>query len=114
LSLSFQPQQIRRKLPLSEFYFRLDGKMAQLHSKLNEFAANLSKLHTHLITPPHYELAGMSFLTDSSELAYKPMPFLIERKGGIGFAENHFYTKAGLHTDDQLGMIEKFEGLLAG
>ena len=113
LSLSFQLQTVRRKLPLSEVFFRLDGAMAALQPKLNAFAAKVSKLHTHLATAPQFELGGISFLTDVSEVALKPAPFVIERKTGSRFSENQFFSKAALHTDDHLAMLKEFEGLLA-
>jgi hypothetical protein len=111
--LAYSPAMIRSKIPLSELVVRLDGTLAQIDPKLNDFATKISKCFEQSTIPP-FEVGGISFWTDSTKCAVPvtPAPFTIERKVGAPFKENRFYSKASLHTDKHLELLSDFESLM--
>lgn len=105
------PETIRRKLYLSEMEVRLDRPMSSLNAKLRELAAKISSLRGDP-SPVGFEFSGVSFLPDPVEQA-TIAGFVLERKTNTAWSENRFYTKAPLHTDAHLRLLEEFEGILA-
>jgi len=109
-SLYYKPSMIRTKIPLSEVTVRLKEPLSKLNPGLSEFAEKISHLSPR---PSEFELGGISFWTDSSNSSLKLAAFSLERKINAPFSENRFYSKASMHTDAHLGLIEEFEQLLA-
>jgi hypothetical protein len=55
---------------------------------------------------------GFGLCPDTSLIAeLKPIPFRVERKAGVGFEMNHYYSAAPLPTDMHLQMLERLENL---
>ena len=79
--LTFVPEMVRVKGHLSELNVRLDQPLSNLSSVLNDFAAKVAKKSDPRPTPM-FELGGLSFWGDTSNLALKFAPFSIERKLG--------------------------------
>lgn len=111
--LAYNPAMIRRKIPLSELVFRLDGSLQAISPKFNDFAAKLTG-HFKGLPVPAFQVGGISFWTDQTQCAFPvpPAPFTIERKIGAPFGENRFYSKASLHTDKHLELLKDFEDML--
>jgi hypothetical protein len=57
-------------------------------------------------------MTGVMFADDTSASAYKPPGLLIERKTGVPFAENYFWSKSAFTTADHLSALEEFENRL--
>lgn len=106
--LSYDPGMIRRKIPLSEVVVRLDGTMANIDPRLNEFATRISASYKQMGLPPE-ELRGISFWADPSQSVFLPAPFSIEHKIGAPFTDRRYYSKASLHTDRHLELLQDFE-----
>jgi hypothetical protein len=110
--LHFDPTIIRSKIYLSEITVRMEQSLRTLNPKLAQFAERLSMIHGHKCAGP-FEVGGISFWADTSMAALKFAPFLLERKLNAPFSENRYYSKAPLHTDEHVRLLEDFEGLLA-
>lgn len=110
-ALTFKPEMVRVKSHLSEITVRLDQQLSNLNVRLNEFAANLTECADPQGAPP-FQIGGLSFWADTSNLAFKIAPFTIERKVGAPFSENRYYSKAPLHTDDHIRLIGELEEIL--
>ncbi|MBZ5512190.1 MAG: hypothetical protein LAN70_13625 [Acidobacteriia bacterium] len=109
--LTFKPDMVRLKSHLSEITIRLDQPLSSLNARLSEFAAKLTKSADPQGAPP-FEVGGLSFWADASNLAFKIAPFTLERKVGAPFGENRYYAKAPLHTDDHIRLIGELEEIL--
>jgi hypothetical protein len=106
--LSYAPEMIRRKIPLSEVVVRLDGSLTKIDPRLNEFAAKISEYYKQVGMAPE-ELRGISFWADPTQSALPPAPFTIEHKIGAPFSEGRYFSKASLHTDKHLELLKDFE-----
>ncbi len=111
-SLSYSPQMIRAKMYISELNVRLDRPLPSLDPRLAPLAAKITAACGQKNIQP-FELGGVSFWTDTSDLAIKLSRFTIERRINAPFEENRFYAKASLQTDDHVKLLEEFELLLA-
>jgi len=106
--LPYSAEMIRRKIVLSEVVVRLDGTMAKINPKLNDFRAKVSEAYKQMGMPSQ-ELRGISFWSDPTQAVVMPANFTIEHKLGAPFSENRYYSKASLHTDKHLKLINDFE-----
>jgi len=95
---------VRVKSYLSELTVRIKPVFPKLNPKLTALASRLST--TQGMT---FEPGGISFWPDTSATALKPSAFSIERKLHAPFAENRFYSRAPLHTDQHLEFLKEFE-----
>ncbi len=111
LSIQYKPSMIRKKWPLSELNVRLDAPMTRVNPQLAQIAEKINALSPEKSA---FELGGISFWTDTSEAALKLSQFAIERKAGAPFSENRFFSRASLHTEDHLSVLQDFEKLLLG
>jgi hypothetical protein len=95
---------IRVRSYLSELTFRMSPVFSKLSPRLSAIASKLSEMNGR-----GFEPGGISFWTDTSSTTIKPAAFTIERKLHAPFAENRFYSKAPLHTDQHLELLKEFE-----
>ncbi len=111
--LAYTPSLIRDRQYVSEVNVRLDNALSNLNPKIMRFCKTINGLFIrhHL---PQFELTGMIFAPDTSATSYKPPGLLIERKTGVPFAENRFWSKSPFTTKDHLLALEEFENLLEG
>jgi hypothetical protein len=105
--LNYNETIIRSKTHLSELTVQREEPLAKLNPNLAKFADLISQAHGY-----KFEVGGISFWPDVSGSALKPAPFQIERRLNAPFSENRFYTKAPLHTDKHLELLEVFDQLL--
>jgi hypothetical protein len=110
--LAVQPDTIRKKQYISEVTVRLDHHLNNLNPKITSFCDRINKFFVRHNLPP-FEITGMAFAPDTSASAYKPPGLLIERKMGVPFTENRFWSKSPFATKDHLLALEEFETLLA-
>ena len=55
---------------------------------------------------------GLSFAPDMTLIAgLKPTAFRVERKNGVGFDTNHYYSSAPLPTVEHMRVLERLEKL---
>jgi hypothetical protein len=104
--LPYSPEMIRVKQYLSELRFQLEYPLSNLNRHLQAFSLKVSSLRSDL---PPFEFTGLSFGVDTTTLPTKPSGFVIERQINTAFAENRYYSKAPLHTDAHIKILEDFE-----
>jgi hypothetical protein len=95
---------VRVKSYLSELTVRMKPVFPKLNPKLTALASRLSTMHGMTFEP-----GGISFWPDTSATALKPCAFSIERKLHAPFSENRFYSRAPIHTDQHLQLLQEFE-----
>ena len=109
--LSYQPEMIRSKRYVSELIVRLSATLSDINPKVLEFSQALSSAFAAYKLLP-FEMMGISFGLDSSESAYKPPGFTIERKVGAPFSDNRFWSRSPFATSDHFRLVGQFEEML--
>jgi hypothetical protein len=82
----------------------------------NDLAATLAKaLKSAKISAP-LKLGGFIFDFDPSEFSGKRKPFrlVVDRRVGVPFAENIFYSQAPFRTKDHLNVLRSLEEMVSG
>jgi len=98
---------IKEKLYLSQLFVTTDKSLELINPKLR----NISKYLSGICSCP-YELGGLSFWADQT--SKKPNPqFTFERAANVPFSEKRYFTSAGIHTDEHLDLLDKFEKALS-
>lgn len=101
-----------RKQYVSEVTVQLDYPLSKsIDPKVDAFCNTLSGLFAHHNLPP-FEVNGIGFALDSSSSSYKPPGLVIERKLGVPFSQNRFWSKSPFATKDHLFALTEFEKLL--
>jgi hypothetical protein len=108
--LMYRPNTIRTKQYVSEMTVRLDHHFNKINPKITHFCETINGFFARHHLPP-FEMTGILFGPDSSASAYKPPGLLIERKLGVPFTENTFWSKSPFTTKDHLSALEEFEKL---
>jgi hypothetical protein len=112
LGLVSYPEMVRQRLYVSELNIRPKNPLNSLNPRLQEFANRITSLLVNQDTIV-FAPAGISFWPDPS-FPIRHSHFQFERKQNIPFSENRYYSRAPLHTDDHLKLLEEFEDLLIG
>jgi hypothetical protein len=95
---------------------RASSNLAKMHV-LNEKLSNILSeyLSAKVVGQPHFELTGV--FADADPEAKKtiraPHRFTVERRLGIPFKENVYYSWAPLATNDHLALLTQLEALAA-
>jgi len=104
------PEHIRKSY-ISEVTVRLNHSLRDLDPRVAAFCKTLDRIfERHAL--PSYEMSGIGFSFDVSRSSYKPPGFAIERKLGVDFRLNSFWSKSPFTTKDHLFALEEFEKLL--
>jgi hypothetical protein len=110
-SLPYDPEMIKAKLQTSELIIRLDSPLSNINPKLAAFAAKLASTCGYRDIPS-FELSGIGFGNDPMRSRLKLAGFTVERQNGTEYADNRFYSKAPVHTDQHEELLGEFERLL--
>jgi hypothetical protein len=110
--LAYRPEMIRTKQYISEVTVHLDHLLGNINPKIAEFCDTLSNIFSrHGLAP--FEMTGMLFGPDVLTTSYKPPGLSIERKQGVPFAQNRFWSKSPFTTKEHLFALKEFEEMLA-
>jgi len=107
-----KPYMIRKQY-VSEITVRFDNPLSKLSPMAMEFCKTLDHFFQKQ-NLPQFELSGIGFSLDASRNSYKPPAFIVERKIGVDFSQNSYWSKAPFPTKDHLAALEKFEQMLRG
>jgi hypothetical protein len=110
-SLPYDPEMIKAKMQTSELIVRLDLPLSNVNPKLAEFAAKVTATCGYS-DMPKFELSGIGFGNDPIRARLKLAGFTVERQNGTEYAQNRFYSKAPVHTDQHEQLLGEFEQIL--
>jgi hypothetical protein len=105
------PDLIRQKQYISELVVSLEHSLDKLNPKIVRFCETLNQIFSRHHLPP-FEMTGVLFAPDVTGTNYKPPGLFIERKTGVPFAANRFWSKAPFTTKDHLLALEELDKML--
>jgi hypothetical protein len=108
LGMQYSPELVRRKTYISEVAIHTNRRLEVVNPKFREFSDRLASL-----LPGggfQFEVTSLTFATDP-QFQVRPSPFQFERKIGVPFADNRYYSQAPIHTDDHETLLREFESL---
>jgi hypothetical protein len=111
-SLPYDPEIIKEKMQTSELIVRLDSPLSNLNPKLTDFAAKVTSMCGYSDIPK-FEVSGVAFGNDPVRSRLKLAGFLVERQLNTEYAQNRFWSKAPVHTDQHEELLIEFERILA-
>lgn len=110
--LFYKPDMLRKKLYVSELTLRTDRQLNNINPRMQAFVRKIiSMIGTD--DPGLMELSSLSFWWDFRS-SNGQSHFQFERAAGIPFSERRYYSRAPLHTEDHLSLLNEFEDLLLG
>jgi len=109
--LTYRPEMIRKQY-VSELVVSLDHPLGNINPRIARFCQMMTDMFRRHNLPP-FEMTGMIFASDTSATAYKPPGFGVERKLGVPFADNRFWSRSPFTTGEHLRVLEEFEQMLA-
>jgi len=93
-----------------EFHDSIDGAFQAFRAFTNEYAALLSKLYGWQFP---LEAARLTFGSDLTTMPqFTNADFIIERRQGVPFTANRYFSSAPLPTSDHLKLLELFESVI--
>jgi hypothetical protein len=109
LGYSFEPPMIQRKAYNSQLLVRCEKHLSALNPRLSEFAKKLSEASGNetIIEP-----AAIEFWPDQNQVQ-KTANFSFQRKSGAAFADNRYWSQAGLSTEKHLELLGDLEAILS-
>jgi hypothetical protein len=106
--LNYYPEIIRHKIHLSEVNIWSEKRLDGIHKNLRGFADKISSLISGSPKAP-IEIAAVIFSPLPTIQNVQLSPFTFERKSGTLPEENKYYSRAPLHTDDHINLLNEFE-----
>lgn len=106
-SLAFTPQTVYKRKYASSLLVESEIGLSRITQGIAEIASCLSEA-----TGRPFETTGLTLGPDGSISSDFTQPFTIERRVGVPFATNRFFSNAPLQTDAHLALLEKFESLM--
>jgi hypothetical protein len=99
----------------SNLIVRTDAKVLQALDALRPIQEMVAKAVKDTIgLETAYAPFGLTLATDISEIpGLKPIPFRMERRIGINFGHNYYFSSAPLRTEDHLKVLERLEKLVS-
>jgi hypothetical protein len=105
-----------RKLYGSTIVVDFDNSLSQLFADYEKIA-NLISSHTVMVMPERktMQFSRMDFEVDKNALEGQlAIPkFILERRGGVKFSQERFYSAAPMHTADHVKVLTEIERLAA-
>jgi hypothetical protein len=106
--MNYHSKLVRQKLYYSELVVTAEVDLDRICEKLRVFAEHLSTL-PFFGQPQKQATAAITFGCDGKNQS----SFSFERRAGVPFADNRYYTRAALPTSDHMALLEEFEQALA-
>jgi hypothetical protein len=99
-----------RHLYVSQIVVRSDLNLAKFSAVASAFAKSIPPYPTTPSRNVAFELAGLSFWTDTND-AFKHAMVRIERQVGKPFTESRYFSEAPFQTKSHIALLEDFETL---
>lgn len=114
LGFSFPPPQTIAKGFTSLLQVECDAPLLSVNSRLERIIRFIeSRLTTMDGNPRKYEVAALNFWSEDLSKNYAPSEFKFERKIGLSFSSNQYFSRAPLQTFEHLELLDELEKLLA-
>ncbi len=95
---------------VSQVIFRSELHLARLNAALDGIAKNLTqKVSENMTQEFRFEPTAIVLNADVSNSKIFPVPFSIERRNGVSFSQNTYFSSAPLRTGEHLELIRQFE-----
>jgi hypothetical protein len=104
--LRYKPENIRRRMYLSELTLKCETPLEDVCPKLREFAGTVSRALNRTAT-----FSSVGWWTDP-EHQNTLAQFRFERKFGAAFTDERYFSVAPLRTDDHLKLLKDLEAIL--
>ncbi len=101
-----------RSIYFSMLTFTSDALLNWVHPILARIGDETSRLVGPYGEQKKYETTGITINLDDSNLKVQPGAFRIERRAGIPFSENSYFSVAPLRTSDHRRLLGEFEAAL--
>jgi hypothetical protein len=108
--LVYTPSMVRRKVHVSEVVVTTSHNLAFLNPKLQQFCNLLSEACGEGLG---FEPDQIGFGTDF-ERTPNPIRFRFERREGVAFGDNRYFSLAPTTSEKHQMLLESLEGLLTG
>lgn len=109
--IEYSPDLIRKKACISEILIQTEKSLHTINPNLSKFANRLNELSGGKY--PQFDISGVIFRTDQT-VPFPPAPFQFERRVGVSFSENRYYSQAPFDTDEHRALLQEFESLFLG
>jgi hypothetical protein len=110
LKLHFNPDMIKRKAYVSQVIFYSDAPLLSINPILDVVGDRISKeVSNNLKLPYVFQPRGISLGIDPEVQRIPVQVFSIERREGVAFSEDKYWSAAPVSTDTHLALIEEFE-----
>jgi len=108
--LTYKPEMISRRAYISELTFHSDAPLLYVHPVLQELCRVASSEVAHNFGQPlTYEPAAINLMYDKLQTAVGPAAFTVQRREGVPFSENKYYSSSPLKTAIHLKLLEMYE-----
>ncbi len=110
---SIPPREKLKKGYLSQIDVESDLSLISLNTKLAKFVRIIeSRVKTVDGKRRQFEMGSLNFWTEDVQTPMAPAAFRFERKHGVPFASNQYFSQAALETDEHIKLIQELEKLL--
>ncbi len=110
LKLHYSPDMIKRKAYVSQILFYSDAPLLSVNPVFNVIGELVSKeVSENLKLPYVFQPRGISLGIDPAEQRIPVQVFSIERREGVAFSENKYWSAAPVATDTHLALVDRVE-----
>ena len=103
---------LARKIFLSQITFLTEISLDWLHPALKMLAERVNPFARPLVDEKTYEATGLILNVDESNLKIPAGAFTIERRVGVPFSQNTYFSSAPMPTKEHQKALEDFEATI--
>jgi len=90
--------------------FHSDVPILEIHAILRRLCDVLSEeVNANMGQPLRYEATGINLVYDHMTTSFGPAAFSVQRREGVPFSDNKYYSAAPVKTQIHIGLIEELE-----
>jgi hypothetical protein len=110
LGVSFSPEIVTRRVYVSSLIFRTEVPMLAVHPMCAEIGRIASEqVERNYGRSLNYEPAGISIAFDQTLTKLGTAAFTVQRREGVPFSENKYFSSAPVKTDIHIELLQMWE-----
>jgi hypothetical protein len=110
MGATFEPSMVKRHVYVSQLTFHSDAPILRVNPILEKIAAVITgEVQENYKHSLRYETVGLSVGIDKEAINLATAAFTIQRRDGVPFGENRYYSTAPLKTDVHLELLNIWE-----